>query len=148
MTYLYVPFESITDLITQFKNLNVSDIPIYSAPKDKDPRSNFVLIQPHSYHGQYGGLMYNSFLERYDPNEYLSSRIDSDISLVWWWSSRPDMIGDIHALSVGERKAVTPFIFEKLILNPFRKPNVGKSSYYGPKAWSMKSRSDSYSDSV
>lgn len=147
MTHIYVPFDSITDLITQFQKMNISDIPIYKEPKDKDPQSNFVLILPRSYHGQYGGLMYNSTLKHYDQNDYLSSPIDQDISLVWWWSSHPHMIGDIHALSIGERKAVTPFIFDKLILNPIRKPNVGKSSYYGTKACSMKSRSASYSDS-
>lgn len=148
MTFVYVSYDSITDLITQFQNMDMYNIPIYKEPKDKDPQSNFVLILPNSYHGQYGGLMYNSVLKPYDKKKYLSSCIDKDVSLVWWWSSRPPLIGDIHALSIGKRKAVTPFIFEQLIFNPLRNPNMGKSSYYGNNAWSMKSRSDAYSDSV
>lgn len=148
MTYIYVPFDSLTDLISKFQAMDFSDIPVYSEPKDKNPLSNFVLICPRSYHGTYAGLMFNSVLKQYAKKDYLSTPIDPDVSLVWWWSSYPPVLGDIHALSVGERKAVTPFIFSKLILNPLRKPNVGKSSYYGDRAWSMKSRSDAYSDSV
>lgn len=149
MTYIYIPFDSISDLISKFQNLDILDIPFYKEPKDKNPQSNFVLILPRSYHGQYGGLIFNSVLKHYAEKEYISSPIDKDISLVWWWSSsRRHSIGDVNALSVGNRKAVTPFIFDKLILNPFRKPNVGKSSYYGDKAWSINCRSDSYSDSV
>lgn len=145
MTYVYIPFDTVEDLITHFQNMDISDI----NPLSNDSTANFVLITPHFYHGKYGGLMYNSILNQYEKTEYIVDAIDEDISLVWWWYSyRRHTIGDTDALSVGERKAVTPTIFKQLLLNPLRKPAVGKSSYYGDKAWSIKARSSLYSDSV
>lgn len=110
--------------------------------------ANFVLVNPKYYHGSYGGLLLNSIVEKCSEKECLSESIGNDLCIVWWNSSLPKYVGEQHALSVGDRVAVSPSIFERLCINPMRKPIAGKSSYYGDKAWSMKSASSLYSDSV
>lgn len=129
-------------LIKQFQNMNVYK---YTATPDA---ANFVLINPKYYYGSYGGLLLNSIVEKFSPKECLSESIVDNLSLVWWNLSHPKYIGEQHILSFGDRVAVTPSIFKQLHVNAMQKPIVGKSSYYGNKAWSIKSESSLYSDSV
>lgn len=142
MSYIFVPFSSIEDLIKQFQNIDV-----YECMSTPDA-ANFVLINPKYYYGSYGGLILNSIVEKLSQKECLSQSITDNLSLVWWNLSHPKIIGEQHILSVGDRVAVSPSIFKQLRMNPMRKPIVGKSSYYGDKAWSIKSESSLYSDSV
>lgn len=142
MSFIYVHFDSIEHLIKQFQNMSA-----YSYVTTPDI-ANFVLINPKYYYGSYGGLLLTSIVQNFSPNECFSDSIDNKLSLVWWNLSHPKYVGEQCVLSVGDRVAVTPLIFKQLHPNPMRKPIVGKSSYYGDKAWSIKSRSSSYSDSV
>ena len=136
MTYIYVPFDSIESLIEQFQNINIS---LVTCSKET---ANFVIITPKLYYGIYGGLVYNSVFETCSKSQYISDAIDNEISLLWWYCSRPKFIGDTYVLSVVERVAVTPSIYKELILNPLHKRTNKKSSYYGAKTWSW-----SFSDS-
>lgn len=142
MSYIFVSFDSIEHLIKQFQNMNVYNYA--STPQ----AANFVLINPKYYHGSYGGLLLNSIVEKFSEKECFSESIGTDLCIVWWNSSYPKHVGEQHVLSVGDRVAVTPSIFKHLRINPMRKPIVGKSSYYGSKASSIKSASSLYSDSV
>lgn len=129
--HIFIPYDSVESLIEQFKIEKVNFRPV--------AYPNFVLIDPKNYHGTYGGLVYKSVLEKCASSDYISSSIDSNTALVWWNSYHPQYMGDQHALSVHNRVAVTPFIFDKLIINPLRKRNRGRSSYYGERAWSINS---------
>lgn len=142
MSFIHVHFNSIEHLVKQFQNMNIYS---YAATPDV---ANFVLINPKYYYGSYGGLLLNSIVQEFSQKECLSDLIGYNLSLVWWNSSHPKYVGERNVLTYGERVAVTPSIFKQLHVNPMRKPIVGKSSYYGDKAWSIKSRSSSYSDSV
>lgn len=141
MTHIYVPYESGKDLINQFRNINISSV---SSQKES---ANFVLVTPKFYYGIYGGLVYNTTLKQYSEKQYISDAIDDTLSVIWWNNFHPNFLGDVHALSVGERVAVTPNIFKQLILNPLQKTVTVKSSYYGTKADRINSLSFSNSDS-
>lgn len=138
--FIHVPYDSIESLIQQFKQK-------YIPAPTTDATANFVLIDPKNYYGTYGGLLYKSVLDTCANEPYFASHLHADVHLVWWNTFRPKYLGDQHALSVNGRVAVTPYIFRKLIINPLRRPNAGKSSYYGAKARSINWRSAENSDS-
>lgn len=142
MSFIHVPYDSLEHLIKQFRDMNIYG---YTAAPNN---ANFVLINPKYYYGSYGGLLLNSIVQKCSEKECLSESINNDLSIVWWNSSQPKHVGEQHVLCVGDRVAITPSIFKQLRINPMRKRIAGKSSYYGDKAWSIKSRSSAYSDSV
>lgn len=142
MSFIHVHYDSIEHLIKQFQDMNIYG---YSCTPDN---ANFVLINPKYYYGSYGGLLLNCIIQKCSEKECFSELISNDLSIVWWNSPHPKHVGEQNVLSVGERVAVTPSIFKQLLINPMRKRITGKSSYYGDKAWSIKSRSSAYSDSV
>ena len=141
MTYIYVPYDSVEDLVKQFRNLNISSV------ISQKESANFVLVTPKFYYGIYGGLVYNTALEKHSEKNYILDSVDDTISLIWWNSFNPNFLGDIYALSVGKWVAVTPSIFKQLILNPIQKPIAVKSSYYGTNARRINFLSSSNSDS-
>lgn len=126
MSYIHVPYDSIAELVKNFKNASFVD----------SADANFVLIKPSAYYGSYGGLLLKSVIAN-EEDAIISDSICKDFCLVWWKLPKPKYTGDLNALSLNDRVAVTPSMFKQLQVNPIRKTSTRKSSYYVDKAWSM-----------
>lgn len=140
MSYIYVPYQSVKELINLFQNSNVTNFAVN--PMQQNPAPNFVLVNPRLYYGSYGGLLYDDVIRGYE-NDCVSDRLGNDLSLVWWNSS-PVLVGDVCALTFEDRVTVTPSMFSKMRVNTVRTSKTGKSSYYVDKAWRMNSESNLY----
>ena len=139
MSYIYIPYQSVDELIYIFQNTNVTNFAIN--PTQKNPIPNFVLINPQMYYGSYGGILYTNIVQGLD--DCISESLGNDLSLVWW-NSFPRFVGDICALSFQNRVTVTPSMFKKMNINTIRKPKFEKSSYFANKAWRINSESTLY----
>lgn len=137
MSYVHVPYDSIGSLVQEFQ---CRDFATDTSGGD----FNFVLVDPSSYHGTYGGLVLDSALEKHCRGSFLSSGIGYGMSVVWWLTE-PEFCGDPALTYEGKYVAVTPQIFRSMTpRTKLCKP--GRSSYYG-KADRINSASFSYSDS-
>lgn len=140
MSYIYVPYHSVKELIDHFRNSNMTNFAVN--PMQQNPAPNFVLVNPELYYGSYGGLLCDAVIREFE-NYCVSETLGNDLSLVWW-NSLPIFVGDICALAFEDRVAVTPSMFSKMQLDTIRKPKSRKSSYYVDRAWRIKTESDSY----
>lgn len=134
MTYVYVPYTSVEDLVTQFANFNIADYAV--VPEETLP--NFVLICPDLYYGSYGGLLESSLL---NPDQCLSDALTESLSLVWWKDRFPPFTG--FPLSAEDRVAVTPALWYRLTLHSMARRFAPSYS----NAWRIHSASLAYSDS-
>lgn len=124
MSFVHIPYESIEELVSRFQLLN----PMFDALIPGDP--NFVLVDPDLYYGSYGGLVYDSVLSTWSSQMFSSSSIGHGMSIAWWNTSDPASCGDLYALSYEDLVAVTPDLFEKMVLNKVRRQPI-ESSYFG-----------------
>lgn len=144
MTFVCVPYTSISDLISKFFNLKISQYAVI--PQQTNPAPNFVLIDPNLYYGSYGGILNSSLLTR--QTHFISDTISDSLSIVWWKNAVPTLVGDQFTLSAEGRKAVTPTIFNQLLKNKITEKKPAKSSYYiCDKPWTITFESSEYSDS-
>lgn len=144
MTFVYVAYRSVSDLVARFSNL---DIPAHAVvPEHTHPAPNFVLVNPDLYYGSYGGILARSLLA--DREGFVADPLDDDLCLVWWAGALPALVGDVYALSADGRKAVTPSMFRRMCPNKiFETRPVGSAYYTCDRAWRMNFESSSYSDS-
>lgn len=140
MSYIYIPYQTVKELIHLFQNSNPTRFAIN--PMQQNPAPNFVLVNPELYHGSYGGILYDAVLLGYEK-DYISDSLGNDTSLVWW-NSCPVFVGDVCALAFEDRVAVTPSMFSKMRVSAIRKQKTRKSSYYVDRAWRMNSESALY----
>lgn len=135
MTFVYIPHQSIRELIEIFKNSNVFSY----AQHQENPAPNFVLVDPALYHGSYGGILFRKFVPSGDY--CIFEELQNDLCLVWW-KNVSLFNGDVKALSYNGRVAVTPKMFNTMqMYKAIRKP-AAKSSYYGAnKAWRINATS-------
>lgn len=140
MSYIYIPYQSVKELIDRFQKSDVTTFTL--SPTQKNPAPNFVLVNPQIYFGSYGGILYDDVIRGYE-NDCVSDSLGNDLSLVWW-NSCPIFVGDVCALAFENRVAVTPSMFSRMRINTIRKPKTSKSSYYVDKAWRMNSESNLY----
>lgn len=149
MAYVHVSYESIKELVEKFQTLNL--IRDAALPSDIHHPPNFVLVNPARYYGCYGGIVHDSVLDRYrlqlHETHSLRDSIGNDLSIVWWNTKKPLVTGDQNALTVEDRVAVTPKMFEKMRINTIRQHGPPRSKYYGTKAWCINATSCSNSDS-
>lgn len=149
MAYVHVPYQSIQELVEQFQTLNL--IRDAALPTDIQRPPNFVLVNPTRYYGCYGGIIHDSVLERHrlkihDTHSFRDS-IGHDLSIVWWNTKKPLVLGDQNALTFDDRVGVTPKMFQKMRINTIRQRGPPRSKYYGTNAWSINAASCSNSDS-
>lgn len=140
MSYIYIPYQSVKELINHFQNSNVTSFAV--SPMQQNPAPNFVLVNPQVYHGSYGGILHDTVIRGFE-NDCISETLGSDLSLVWW-NSCSIFVGDVCALTFENRVAVTPSMFSKMRVNTIRKHKTRKSSYYVDKAWRINSESNLY----
>lgn len=132
MSFIHVPYDSLSQLIAKFATLN--PLLCASLPNDSDKPPNFVLIDPNQYYGTYGGLVYDNVLPNYSKYNFEKSSIGHNVSIVWWNIKYPETCGDVNALSTldGKYVAVTPKLYSKLILKSVGyKSGYRYSSYFG-----------------
>lgn len=140
MTFVHIPYRSITQLIQQFRDLSLEQHAVN--PLQLNPAPNFVLIEPHRYFGTYGGIVQDHLLSKLQHLCY-SESIANSLSIVWWKSFVPHVTGDLHALTLDNSLvAVTPNIFRQMQEKNI--PPPVKSAYYasGVKPWRMNSASN------
>lgn len=146
MSHLYVPYDSVNQLVQRFQSIHLIQDAIF--PGHVDPAPNFVLVDPRLYYGTYGGLVYDTILQQPQTVSLVSSSIGHNLSIVWWGTSDPPFVGDVYALAAHGRVAVTVPLFQTLRINAIRTRPKAKSSYFGAnKACRMNDESSSYSSS-
>ena len=147
MAYVRVEYASVRQLVDEFQVLNFYRDAVL-------PNSavvpNFVLIDPSLYFGTYGGLVTDTVLQRFrysiHETHSVSDSIGYGLNIVWWNLSHPLVPGDVLALKIGERVAVTPKMFSSIRVNVLRRKKPSRSSYYATKAWTINAASSSNSD--
>lgn len=145
MTFIHLPYTSLSDLLSKFSDLKISRHAV--VPEQTNPAPNFVLIHPELYYGSYGGIVASQLLAG-RRGRFVSEALDDSLSIVWWSAAVPDIAGDTFALSVEDRKAVTPSMFRRMVANTLVRDKPARSSYYTcDRAWSMNFESSAYSDS-
>ncbi|GBN74911.1 hypothetical protein AVEN_59080-1 [Araneus ventricosus] len=134
MSLIHVAYQTIQQLVEAFQALDPVKLPHPEKP-------NFVLVDPRHYYGSYGGLVYDSILDRYSQMSlkipFIASPIGHGLSVVWWSSPEPPFTGDVHALSVQDRVGVTPDVYNQMHRHVIRKKVPPASRYYGKNAWCM-----------
>lgn len=146
--YVRVEYDSIRQLIEGFQVLNFYTDAILPHSEETP---NFVLIDQSLYFGVYGGIITDAVLRRHryhiHESHSLCDSIGYGLNLVWWNLASPSVPGDVHALKVDGRVAVTPKMFSMIKLNVIRRKKPARSSYYSSNAWSINSTSAFNSDS-
>ncbi|GFY55239.1 uncharacterized protein TNIN_321841 [Trichonephila inaurata madagascariensis] len=149
MAHVYVPYNSVQELVEQFQVLN--SIRDAALPDDTYQKPNFVLVDRNHYFGSYGGLIYKNILDHYRLELHTSHSLSDDIGfgvcIVWWNTTKPDFVGDQYALAAEGREAVTPRMVQSMKVNTLCQKKPPKSNYYGDKPWSINAASFSSSDS-
>lgn len=134
MSFVYIHYETVRQLVDTLQNLDISKLPYQE-------QANFVLIDPRHYHGSFGGLVYDSILDKYSQKSHMSpfvySSIGHGLSVVWWLDSKPPFTGDVFALSVENLVAVTPELYKQIKRNDILSKTPPVSRYYGKRAWRM-----------
>lgn len=147
MTHVYVEYTNARELVDNFKTLRLVEDAVFP---NSHRTANFVMIQEKLYFGTYGGLLYTDIVNKYrfhiHETHSLCDSIGCDLSIVWWNTFNPPVMGDVYSLANHGRVAVTPKMFQSIKINTIQQKKPSGSSYIS-KACCINNTSSSNSDS-
>lgn len=142
MSFVFINYSTIQDLIAAFRTLGRNSFTASAVD------ANFVLINPESYYGTYGGLL------KHAPStphpQRLVGPIDSTFSIAWWLLDQlPSYcMGSLELEAEDGRVLIPKSLFVKLVRRRrHQNRSICHSSYYPRKALAIKFRSFANSDS-
>lgn len=142
MSFVFINYSTVQDLIAAFRALGRNSFTASASD------ANFVLIDPESYYGTYGGLL--KHVSSITQPHRLVEPIDGTFSIIWW------LMDDVPSYRMGSleleaedgRVLIPKNLFVKLVRRGrHRNRNLCHSSYYPRKALAIKLRSFVNSDS-
>lgn len=120
MTFLYINYINIYDLILKFQKINFNN-------QIADKTSNFVVVNENLYCGFYGGIFSINLIDDFkkDGFSFIHDLISPNLCILWWncyCTKKGDM-----SLKRDNFVLITKLMFYKLKSKPLTKIN---SSYY------------------